>query len=70
MPAALVQRSADEALPLFETVRQLLPEGRRQAVTLGDIARIRADKGDVDGALALHEKLAIVEGSATSARGR
>jgi tetratricopeptide (TPR) repeat protein len=35
---------------------------RERAVTLGDIARIRADKGEVDAALALHqERLGIFE---------
>jgi tetratricopeptide (TPR) repeat protein len=39
-----------------------LGEKRARAITLGDIARLLAAKGDVDQALKLHqEKLAIVE---------
>ena len=60
---ALVQQGQpDEALRHLEQAKILLPPGREQAIVLGDIARIRADKGDVDAALQLHqERLAIYE---------
>lgn len=59
----LVERGEPEkALPCLEQAQRLAPTERSRAVTLGDIARIRADKGEVDAALALHqEMLAIFE---------
>ena len=44
---------------------------RSRAVTLGDIARIQVDKGQVDEALKLHEeRLGVYEQLATCAHGR
>ncbi|MBK8090927.1 MAG: CHAT domain-containing protein [Verrucomicrobiaceae bacterium] len=61
---ALVQQGRpDEALKHFQAADALLPQGREKAVVLGDIARIRAAKGEVDAALALQqEMLGIFEG--------
>ncbi|MBK8254965.1 MAG: CHAT domain-containing protein [Polyangiaceae bacterium] len=55
----------DQALSAFETATQLLASGsfaHSRAVTLGDIARIRVSKGEVEEALRLHhERLAVFE---------
>ena len=52
----------EEALQYFETAEALASSRRSQAVVLGDIANIRAYKGEVDEALRLHtERLAIFE---------
>ena len=56
------QGQPDRAVTFLERARSLLPPGREQSVVLGDIARIRADKGEVDAALQLHqERLEIFE---------
>ncbi len=61
---ALAQRGQpDKALGHLEEAQKLLPPGRERAIVLGDIARLRAAKGEVDAALQLHqEMLGIFEG--------
>ena len=54
--ALVDQGQPDEALRHLEQAKKLLPPGRDQAVMLGEIARIRADKGEVDAALQLHQE--------------
>jgi tetratricopeptide (TPR) repeat protein len=57
------QGQPDEALRFLDQARALFPPGREQAIVLGDIARLRAAKGEVDAALQLHqEELAVYEG--------
>src|SRR5208282_258554 len=52
----------DDALLELEQARGLFKAEEDRAVTLGDIARLLADKGEVDKALKLHqEKLVICE---------
>ena len=56
------QGQPDEALKYLEQARAMLPPGREKAIVMGEIARIRADKGEVDAALELHqERLKIFE---------
>ncbi len=49
---AALERLEKEVLPLFLQ----LGDNRSRAITLGDIAQIRADMGEVDVALALHQE--------------
>ena len=68
--ALVLQGQPDEALRFFEQAKALFPPGREQAIVLGDIANIRAAKGEVEAALALHqEELSVYEGWGTSGRG-
>ena len=61
--ALMQQGQPDEARRHLEQAKELLPPGREQAIVLGDIARLRAAKGEVDEALRLHqEALAVCEG--------
>jgi tetratricopeptide (TPR) repeat protein len=54
----------DEALHQLEQAKELLPSGRRQAILLGEIARIRTARGELDAALLLHqEALGVYETS-------
>ena len=54
---ALVQQGQpDEALRHLEQAKHLLPPGREQAIVIGEIANIRAAKGEVDAALQLHQE--------------
>ena len=54
---ALAQQGRpDEALAFFEQAKGLLPPGREEAIVTGEIARLRADKGEVDAALHLHQE--------------
>ncbi|MBK8038532.1 MAG: hypothetical protein IPK22_15585 [Verrucomicrobiaceae bacterium] len=56
---AALERLEMQVLPIFTKLR----DDRSRAITLGQIARIRADKGEVDAALALHqERLDVYEG--------
>ncbi|MHC4065101.1 MAG: CHAT domain-containing protein, partial [Planctomycetota bacterium] len=56
------QGRPDEALGLLERAKAMLPPGRERAIVLGDIARLRANKGEVDAALQLHqERMAVYE---------
>jgi tetratricopeptide (TPR) repeat protein len=56
---AALERLEIQVLPIFTKLR----DDRSRAITLGQIARIRADKGEVDAALALHqERLDVYEG--------
>jgi tetratricopeptide (TPR) repeat protein len=60
---ALVQQGQpDEAIRHLEQAQALLPQGREQAIVLGEIARIKVQTGEVDDALLLHqEEMAIYE---------
>ncbi len=57
------QGDPDRAIPVLETTRDVfeaLGDRRERAVTLGDIARIKTDKGEMDAALQLqHERLQV-----------
>ena len=61
---SLVQRGElDRAHGYFQKAMELASDKRSRAVTLGDIARIRAGKGEVEEALRLHEEeLKVYEG--------
>ena len=61
---ALVQRGQpSEALPALEQALDLLEGDRERAIVLGEIAEIRAQKGEVDEALELHQQeLEVYEG--------
>jgi tetratricopeptide (TPR) repeat protein len=53
----------DRAVSFLEQAQRLLPADREKAIVLGDIARIRARKGEVDAALELHrEAVKVYEG--------
>jgi tetratricopeptide (TPR) repeat protein len=52
----------DEAIPFLEQAKSLFPSGREQAIVLGEIAGILANKDEVDAALQLQqERLSIFE---------
>jgi len=56
------QGQPGEALNYLEQAGAMLPSKREKAIVMGEIARIRADKGEVDAALKLlQEKLAVCE---------
>lgn len=61
----MTEARIDEALPMLHRAYTLLHEAgmdREAMIVLSEIARIRADRGDVEGALALHgERLAVYE---------
>ena len=58
-----MQGDPDAALRCFEQASALLPLGRDRSIVLREIARLRADKGEVDVALQLHlETLGVFEG--------
>jgi tetratricopeptide (TPR) repeat protein len=65
-PDAALRLWSDEVLPACER----LGDARSRTVTLGEIARIRGDKGEVDAALALHEERLAVYERLGDARGR
>ncbi len=55
--ALVAQGQPDEAESFMKQAQQMLPPGREQAIVLGDIARIRAGKGEIEQALALHQEM-------------
>ena len=67
--ALVRQGRPDEALQFLEQAMALAVNDLDRAVMLGDVARLRADKGDVDAALSLHkERIAVFEALGDIAR--
>jgi tetratricopeptide (TPR) repeat protein len=61
---ALVEEGRiEKALEFFDQATKLAPTERDRAVVLGDIARIRADKGEVDAAAASWQEVIGIAGS-------